>query len=520
MVDSVSSGSFEDMADTVVETEKLDEQFPEANARRAKTVILELFQALQRENVRYCHWKSNVRLHEALAGQDDVDILVGREDAGKLCQVLLSLGFKLAVARNGLDHPGVFHALGLDRTSGEIVHVHAYTQIVTGDSLVKSYRLPIEDFLLDDTSYIEGVRVPAAEVELALFVVRVALKHLSIVEILMANRDYGSVVHELGWLRDRADIKRASVICEKMFPGIEEELFRELLDATGKKGALIRRVWLAQAVAQQLAQRRRLGRARATLARLWRVGTLVAGRLGGRKTLQLGSGGALIAFVGPKASGKSTLAGALAQRLGVHLDVETIHAGKPPPTAVTFVPRLLIPLARHWFRSERPSEYERPERRAQRHYSFLYVLRMTMAAYDRQRLLSRSMRKAGSGRIVISDRFPADFAGAIDSSVFDNDAVTSCRSSLKRQLMRLERRYYRSLPRPDLIVRLEVPLEATIQRDSQREKDEGPDAEALKRRWHLETQAYSSGSRVARVNTSGALEATIGSVVSVVWEKV
>ena len=44
------------------------------------------------------------------------------------------------------------------------MHVHAYFQASAG-SLVKSYRLPIEELLLEQTRYLHGVRIPTPEAE-------------------------------------------------------------------------------------------------------------------------------------------------------------------------------------------------------------------------------------------------------------------------------------------------------------------------------------------------------------------
>jgi hypothetical protein len=90
----------------------------------------------------------------------------------------------------------------------------------------------------------------------------------------------------------------------------------------------------------------------------------------------------IVALVGPKATGKSTIAHVLETRLGSHLDVVRIHAGKPPATALTLLPRLLVPAARLLFSKERTGEYEKPERRREKRYSLLYVLRMAMLAYN------------------------------------------------------------------------------------------------------------------------------------------
>lgn len=485
---------------------------------RVKAVIRDLLATLEQRGVRYCHWKSNIRLADALSGDDDVDLLVHRADATAFEESLLAHGFKLTRSRDGIDHPGVFHALGLDAASGEIVHVHAYAQIVTGDSLVKNYRLSVEDALLDGTRLIDGVRVPSAEAELVLFGIRMALKHVSPIEIAMANRGYPGVIRELEWLYAAADERRAVRLCAELFPEIEPDLLRRLLDAVGPRGSLLQRIALGWKVSARLRDRRRLGWAAASMSRIWRVIVLLLGRLRRRKTLALRSGGMIIAFVGPKATGKSTLTRALGERLGRHLDVTHIHAGMPPASLLSFLPRMLTPLARIVFHKERPSEYEKAERRRQKTYSLVYVLRMMLAAYDRRKLLLKALRAATAGSIVISDRYPSDIAGAIDSSCFDDEAVARCSSTLKRRLMLIERSLYRGLPKPDFVIRLTAPIEATLARDAQRVKEGAPDAAALRRRWELEMQAYVNGERVAHIDTSRPLDETISTVMQVAWK--
>ena len=76
------------------------------------------------------------------------------------------------------------------------------------------------------------------------------------------------------------------------------------------------------------------------VSRLWRVVSLLVMRFRRRRDLVLQRGGMIVALVGPKATGKSTIGHELATRLGLHLDVLRIHAGKPPATALTLVPRL------------------------------------------------------------------------------------------------------------------------------------------------------------------------------------
>ncbi|MBV1797542.1 hypothetical protein [Siccirubricoccus sp. G192] len=250
-----------------------------------------LLAALDGRGVRYCHWKSNIRLAQALTGKEDLDLLVHREDAGPFQAALAEAGFKRAASRAGLGHPGVFHALALDEAMGRLVHVHAYVQIVGGDSLVKSYRLPIETLLLSDRRLLHGLPVPAPEVELAVFALRIALKHAGPVEAAMANRDYRGVVEELAWLRGQADEEQASRLFTALVPEAGPALFSRLLEAIGSERALGRRLLLGSLLAWRLRGLRRLGPVAAIRSRLRRVAALAARRLSRRKDMVLETGG-------------------------------------------------------------------------------------------------------------------------------------------------------------------------------------------------------------------------------------
>ncbi len=482
-----------------------------------KPAIRSLFTSLEQKGVHYCHWKSNIRLEESLAGAEDIDLLVEHGDAELFHTALLQNGFKLTQSRSGIGHPGVFHALGLDRTSAELVHVHAYFQIVSGDSLTKSYRLPIERFLLEQTRYLHGVRVPTAEAELVLFALRIALKHTAVVEILMNHRHYRGVSRELRWLREAANAQRAEALCTAWFPSIDPPLFRQLLDAIEAERAVARRLVLGWRVARRLHGLRRLKPMLGAASRFWRVLSLLVKRLRRREDLVLQTGGMIVALVGPKATGKSTIGRALEARLGQHLDVIRVHAGKPRATPLTLLPRLFLPLARVLLVNERTGEYEKPERRREQRYSLLYVLRMTLLAYDRRKLISRALRAATAGSIVITDRYPSETVGAIDSGCFDEAAVATCRSPMKRWLMNRERALYKGLPHPDVLLRLTAPIETTIERDAHRLKQGGPDAAAVRRRRELENRTEFSGTSEIPIDTNRPLDETIRTVVGAVW---
>jgi thymidylate kinase len=498
----------------------------EALPDSTRAPIRDLIARLARMNVRYCHWKSNVRLVESLAGAGDLDLLVDRRDAGRFQVALLESGFKPALSVAGAGHPGVFHAFALDPERAELIHVHAYFQIVTGDSLVKTYRLPFEETLLAGVRHLYGVPVPAAEAELVLFTLRIALKHTSFAEVLMVGRDYHAVPHELEWLRAASDPGAAELVWKAWLPDAPLELFRALMEATADSRAVARRVRLGRTVARHLLGWRRLGRPAVVASRTRRVATLALGRLGRhirpqrRRGLTPATAGTIVAFVGPKASGKSTLSAGMAQRLGKHYSVCGVHVGKPPATVLSLLPRLFLPLARRLFPRDRSSAYESRERREDRNYSILHLLQLIFLAYDRRALLRRCWRDAAAGSIVLADRYPSASVGATDSSRFDEAALARCSSRLKRWMMQRERALYAGLPQPHLVLRLTAPLETSIRRDAERDKDEGPDAVAVERRRRLETRTDYPGARVVTIDTDRPLEETMNVAMHAAWSAI
>ena len=142
-------------------------------------LVTSLRRALDAEGIAYCHWKSNDALDRAVRGDSDLDLLVRRRDADRFTAVIRGLGFKDARSPSIKRVPGVFHSYGLDEPSGRLVHIHAHYQLVLGDDTTKNYRLPIEDAYLGsvDGNGEQPLPVPAPEFELAVFIVRMVLKH-------------------------------------------------------------------------------------------------------------------------------------------------------------------------------------------------------------------------------------------------------------------------------------------------------------------------------------------------------
>jgi thymidylate kinase len=489
-------------------------------------IVRKLFERLNSEGIDYCHWKSNVLLADALLARTDLDLLVSRRHIGRFEAILASLGFKLAVGPDWDTHPSIYHYYGFDEGTGNIVHLHAYYRLVTGGGLVKNYRLPLETMVLESARVQDGVRIPSKGAELLLFVIRKILEHTSPVEYLLLRRKYRDMKRELEWLWD-SDAERSAIeLVREWLPSVDPNLFRDCLQALRSDTSVLRRFLLGRRMQASLKAYAICSAARVFVSANYRFVRKVWQRFISRQCpYRLSSGGIIVAFVGPEASGKSTLVAEVNQWLREYLAVRVIHAGKPPASWITAFPKLLLPVLRKAFPRHRTTYFETRALAGSSSNevcavkpSLLYMLRAVWLAFDRNRLLVRAYKEATRGTIVLSDRYPSSQKGAVDSSQLVPCAFGDARFSLRILLARLEERLYRGIPQPDVVFQLSAPVEVLVERNVTRLK-EGGESEEFVRRRYIQTASLSFGkAQVYRVDTTRPLSETVLEIKRIIWD--
>jgi thymidylate kinase len=229
--------------------------------------------------------------------------------------------------------------------------------------------------------------------------------------------------------------------------------------------------------------------------------------------------GAVIAFVGSEATGKSTILNEVDDWLRVDHTVRRIHAGKPPATALTSIPHHLLPALRALFPNQRSTRVEASyaaERPRGETYPLMFAVRSVMLAYERRALLSSASALSANGAIVLSDRYPSSRSGAPDSPQLGHLPTPSGRFSVRRQLAALEARLYRDIPEPDLVIYLTAPLEVTLFRNAARDKTE--DEDFVRLRHSLSSHLEFEGTVVHRIDTDQPLEIVLKEVKEVIQD--
>lgn len=484
--------------------------------------VSSLFERLNDAGVRYCHWKSNWILSETLAGKTDLDLLVHRQDAASYREILQDLEFRPAAEHGSAPFPSVEHHHALDEASGVLVHVHSYYRVISGGSLAKNYHLPLEEMLLRDVGREGVVNVPSRGAELAVFVLRMSLKHTTLAELLLLKRQWANVQHEAAWLVTEEARTEAEALLPVWLPAFDAKLFASALDALSTPASLGRRVVLGRRVRSELRPYARSGRQRAWLVEVREFAARALHRSrGSRKGLSPAGGGAVIAFVGPEATGKSTLLAEAESWLGAHFTVRRVHAGKPPSTFLTVIPNLLLPALRSLFPGQRSTRVtagpisEVEERATGKPFPILFAIRAVFLAHDRRALLTHAYASAANGAIVLSDRYPSVERGALDGAQMGHDHATAPAGAVRRWLAAVEARLYRDIPPPDVVLYLTAPLDVALERNRSRGKSE-PESYVLSRHARSSNLQFDR-TIVHRVETDRPLAEVSSEIRRVIW---
>lgn len=173
------------------------------------SIVRNLLENLHREEVRYCHWKSNEHVDAAVQGETDLDILFDPDQKDRIISILKHTGFRLFVAPWWKRYPGIEDYIGIDPETGKIVHVHTHFALVLGEKGVKSYHLSWADDILSSRIFNEPFKIycSAPATELLLLIVRMALKVEDGKRWSVKNKgEIENYIRESEWLKSRVSV--------------------------------------------------------------------------------------------------------------------------------------------------------------------------------------------------------------------------------------------------------------------------------------------------------------------------
>jgi thymidylate kinase len=472
--------------------------------------VHDLCAQLAAERVSWCHFKSNTFLDRSRTGENDLDLLIARADEDRFSAVLHRLGFKLALRPEG-GLPGVFDYYGRDAETGRLIHVHAHYQLVVGDDLTKSYRLPLEQAFLDSARPDDEVPVPPPELELILLVIRLTLKHLTWDAVVTRRaRIPASARSELADLESRAESGEVERWLEQALPFVDRQTFDACRMALAPDAGKIAGIRAGGRLLTDLEPCARRSRAADVGLKLWRRGAQIAGRLAARRATpkQPAAGGAVIAIVGADGAGKTTAVEELGKRLGKAFGVVRAHLGKPPKSWTTRALRTVARARSAYLLLARRLGRSAPSRATE------HTVLATALARDRYREVRRLRRIAANGGLVLCDRFPLRELKLMDGPRVERFRDPNRWRRLTDWLAARERRYYQAIGPPDVLIVLRVDPEVGVARQP---KDR---ADFVRSRWSEIWSVDWDAVSAHVVDAGQPREVVLSRIESLIWSRI
>jgi len=474
----------------------------------------DLLDQLYNHNISYCSWKDNFELNEALNGVGDLDLLVHRNDFSCFISVLQKLRFKRAYQKH-ITYPDVFHFYGLDIESGNILHLHVYTRVITGESHIKNYHLPLEKMLLENSNRHEtGCRIPIPEVELILYVFRHYIKISCLPGYILLKREEKDSKKERAYISSEFDYDVLCELFKKHIPCISIKHFKVLLDRVVEVegNSEYKDVFYGLLLRQKLYSFSRYNPCSAFLVRYYQILYRALNKLIFQQKKLLTDGGAIIAITGLDSTGKSTMVNCLAQWLGNNFSVKSIHVGRPGPTILTFPARVALRIRKKIVQDNeikyQMTECEKPSK-------IISALRYVILSYERFKLLKKAEKWRLKGYVVICDRFPSLQIGKMDSPRVQFNPE---KKSLINILSKIEQRYYAMIPIPDMIFNLVIPFDEAVNRNEKRVKKGKESFDELKWRYEINNMLTYKAGHFEAIDATFSLEAVILNLKNKVWQ--
>jgi thymidylate kinase len=435
----------------------------------ALDLIARLCNTLSKENVNYCHWKSNAALDLSANGLNDLDLLVDSSQSHLFIQILSKLGFKQSFSALDTIMPGIYNYYAFDKSSQILVNVHAHFQLLLGHDFTKNYHIPIELEYIGSSKQKNLFQVPAPEFELIIFVIRMVTKHFTWDTFLLGHGEISvSEKHELEYLLSQVSSIELDRILETYFKYLDGRVFHDCLTLLDSTHSVMERIRISQKMIHCLSRYARVPHLIDAGLKVWRRFYWPFSRIVLRKEFRkkFNNGGLLIAIAGGDGAGKTTVINGVVSWLDGEFAIKKYHMGKPKWSFLTILIRGIIKIGR--------TAGFYPFQRAEIQYSndpdllifpgYPWLFRELCTARDRAITYNKARQFVSNGGIVILDRFPLPQIKFMDGPQISRMTTGVRRSSLIKFLIKLEECYYQKISLPDLLIVLRVEPETAVVR--------------------------------------------------------
>ncbi len=459
--------------------------------------MLDFLGKLDEADIKYVSWKNNHELFEAVTGNSDLDILVM-----PTCQV----SFRILAQQNGwleLENPvahffAIRHFYKISAT-GKVFHLHVYFEVVTGESWLKEFILPLNAFLISERVMCPeyNIWILSNKAQAYIFLIRHFLKT-------------GSLTSRFLYLHEIDSYKSEWLLCKTSADdlhgfgpiAIDPYITKSGLDkgfSTPSFSASIKfRLFLLQYC--------RFSIFSLPLLRLTSFLKRSLNKVVVKQKKRFLGGGMIIAISGADGAGKSSMISGLNQSFSSFQSCITYTLGKPQGKVLESI-RLRMSSKMPPTKTVSADAEEVTIKRA---------LASIILGFLRLRQARRARVDANNGNLVLVDRWPTNNFGKMDSPKILSHGDSPW---LLRMMAQIEKKIYEKIPSADLCFYLNVSIETAVSRNESRVKVGKETKDEIVMRHVENANVFPICNKIIHFKNEGPFEEKFFELQSIVWHE-
>jgi len=413
-------------------------------------LLLNFLLDLDSFNIPYVSWKNNHELGKAMLGKTDIDLYVPIKYRKSTIDRLVNSNW-MEVQNPVASFPSVFHFYHVN-SEGSALHIHLYFEIITGESWIKEFILPIGDFLIEQRVRSKEFKVWILndKAQAYLFMLRHIIKGGSFFSRALYKKELES--YKIEWQSCSQNIE---LLYDYGPIKLNQIIINSGLHSAFKLPFMVSSILFRIQIKSFL----RLNLFLLPCHRLFSLLKRSMNKLFYKQKKILLGKGMVIAISGVDGSGKSTMIEMSYKCLSQFLSVDKLTIGRPQGKIIELL-RQILDRKNHGKHSESNQKYASST-------GFFKSLKSIFLAMLRLRMAIKSQSYIKKGHIVLVDRWPTTELGCMDGPKIicdesDNILIKLCFS--------LERWLYDHMPKADVCFFLQVSAKTAIYRNSERIK--------------------------------------------------
>ena len=463
--------------------------------------LINFLESLDNADIEYVIWKNIHIIEKSINGLFNLDIYIPSVKYKDFLEKAKSY-YLIRAIHPVNNFPYVEHFYLLDKNL-KIFHLHVYSKIITGESILKEYILPYDELIINNRKKHEryNIWVLNNEINTYIFAIRHILKGNSLLSRVLYSKEIKS--YKLEW--DSIQDKSKELLMKKPFIDNQflerSNLFSEKFDLPNILFANKFRV----KINKYLRYRNQI---EVTYYRYIIYFKLLINKYFIKRKKILSKRALLIAFTGVDGSGKSTMNKVMTNFFKNFLTINSFHIGKPQG-------KLLDNL---YFKLSKNRKYIRKKKhKFKKSNSILYSFLAIFLAILRYKLSLRINKKVKSGVLAFVDRWPTNKLGLMDGPRI---ALKKGSPFYLKTFREIEAKIYNNFIKADLCIFFVVSKNIALIRNKKRIKRNKETSYQIINRYNKNSKFRPLAQKIINFNNEQNIEINKNKLLKLIWEEI